>query len=130
MKEECEQVRKETQETMRKFQQSEENKAVTLDQQLKEQQARLILERHVTEDKEMLRIQLQKEVDTLKHRQQILIEENNTLSLKIQDAEKDRLTYESNLNNLKIIVDQRQKEIMELHNKVSELETLKTQLQQ
>ncbi|XP_031773893.1 coiled-coil domain-containing protein 186 isoform X3 [Apis florea] len=129
MKEECEQVRKETQETMRKFQQSEENKAVTLDQQLKEQQARLILERHVTEDKEMLRIQLQKEVDTLKHRQQILIEENNTLSLKIQDAEKDRLTYESNLNNLKIIVDQRQKEIMELHNKVSELETLKTQLQ-
>lgn len=130
MKEECEQVRKETQETMRKFQQSEENKAVTLDQQLKEQQARLILERHVTEDKEMLRIQLQKEVDTLKHRQQILIEENNTLSLKIQDAEKDRLTYESNLNNLKIIVDQRQKEIMELHNKVSELENLKTQFQQ
>lgn len=130
MKEECEQVRKETQETMRKFQQSEENKAVTLDQQLKEQQARLILERHVTEDKEMLRIQLQKEVDTLKHRQQVLIEENNTLSLKIQDVEKNRLNYESNLNNLKIITDQRQKEITELLSKVSELESLKTQLQQ
>lgn len=130
MKEECEQVRKETQETMRKFQQSEENKAVTLDQQLKEQQARLILERHVTEDKEMLRVQLQKEVDTLKHRQQVLIEENNTLSLKIQDAEKCRLNYESNLSNLKIIVDQRQKEITELLSKVSELETLKIQLQQ
>ncbi|KAK1135444.1 hypothetical protein K0M31_000039 [Melipona bicolor] len=129
MKEECEQVRKETQETMRKFQQSEENKAVTLDQQLKEQQARLILERHVTEDKEMLRVQLQKEVDTLKHRQQVLIEENNTLSLKIQDAEKCRLNYESNLSNLKIIVDQRQKEITELLSKVSELETLKIQLQ-
>lgn len=130
MKEECEQVRKETQETMRKFQQSEENKAVTLDQQLKEQQARLILERHVTEDKEMLRVQLQKEVDTLKHRQQVLIEENNTLSLKIQDVEKNRLNYESNLNNLKIITDQRQKEITELLSKVSELESLKTQLQQ
>lgn len=130
MKEECEQVRKETQETMRKFQQSEENKAVTLDQQLKEQQARLILERHVTEDKEMLRVQLQKEVDTLKHRQQVLIEENNMLSLKIQDVEKNRLNYESNLNNLKIITDQRQKEITELLSKVSELESLKTQLQQ
>ncbi|XP_012172475.1 coiled-coil domain-containing protein 186 isoform X1 [Bombus terrestris] len=129
MKEECEQVRKETQETMRKFQQSEENKAVTLDQQLKEQQARLILERHVTEDKEMLRVQLQKEVDTLKHRQQVLIEENNMLSLKIQDVEKNRLNYESNLNNLKIITDQRQKEITELLSKVSELESLKTQLQ-
>ncbi|KOC71021.1 Uncharacterized protein C10orf118 [Habropoda laboriosa] len=129
MKEECEQIRKETQESMRKFQQSEENKAVTLDQQLKEQQARLILERHVTEDKEILRLQLQKEVDTLKHRQEVLIEENNTLSLRIQDAEKNRLNYESNLSNLKIIADQRQKEIVELLSKVSELETLKVQLQ-
>ena len=129
MKEECEQVRKETQESMRKFQQSEENKAVTLDQQLKEQQARLILERHVTEDKEMLRVQLQKEVETLTHRQQVLIEENNTLSLKIQDTEKNRLNYESSLSNLKTIADQRQKEIAELLGKVSELETLKVQLQ-
>ncbi|XP_033324802.1 coiled-coil domain-containing protein 186 isoform X1 [Megalopta genalis] len=129
MKEECDLIRKETQETMRQFQQSEENKAVTLDQQLKEQQARLILERHVTEDKEMLRLQLQKEVETLKQRQQILIEENNTLSLKIQDAEKNRLNYESNLSNLKIIADQRQKEVLELNGKVSELETLKVQLQ-
>ncbi|CAK9795369.1 Coiled-coil domain-containing protein 186 [Anthophora plagiata] len=129
MKEECEQIRKETQESMRKFQQSEENKAVTLDQQLKEQQARLILERHVTEDKEMLRLQLQKEVDTLKHRQEVLIEENNMLSLRIQDAEKNRLNYDSNLSNLKIIADQRQKEVVELLNKVSELETLKVQLQ-
>lgn len=130
MKEECEQVRKETQETMRKFQQSEENKAVTLDQQLKEQQARLILERHVTLDKEMLRLQLQKEVDTLKHRQQVLVEENNTLSLKVQDSEKNRLNFESNLSNLKTLADQRQKEIVELVSKVSELETLKMQLQQ
>nr|XP_003701393.2 PREDICTED: uncharacterized protein LOC100882727 [Megachile rotundata] len=129
MKEECDQVRKETQESIRKFQQSEENKAVTLDQQLKEQQARLILERHVIEDKEMLRLQLQKEVETLKNRQQVLIEENNTLSLKIQDAEKDRSNYESNLNNLKILADQRQKEIAELLSKVSELERMKVQLQ-
>ncbi|XP_076677578.1 coiled-coil domain-containing protein 186 isoform X2 [Andrena cerasifolii] len=129
MKEECEQVRKETQESMRKFQQSEENKAVTLDQQLKEQQARLILERHVTEDKEMLRVQLQKEVETLTHRQQVLIEENNTLSLKIQDTEMNRFNYESSLSNLKTIADQRQKEIVELLGKVSELETLKVQLQ-
>lgn len=130
MKEECEQVRKETQESMRKFQQSEENKAVTLDQQLKEQQARLILERHVIEDKEILRLQLQKEVETLKHRQQILIEENNTLSLKIQDAERDRLDYESNLSGLKTIANQHRKEIIELLAKESELETLKVQLQQ
>ncbi|XP_046750137.1 coiled-coil domain-containing protein 186 isoform X2 [Diprion similis] len=128
MKEECEQVRKESHETIRKFQQSEENKVVTLDQQLKEQQARLILERHVTEDKEMSRLQLQKEVETLKQRQLVLIEENNTLSLKVQNLEKERLNYENNLSNLKVIADERQKEIVDLVGKVSQFETLKLQL--
>ncbi|XP_015116914.1 coiled-coil domain-containing protein 186 isoform X2 [Diachasma alloeum] len=128
MKDECEQVRRDSQETIRQFQRSEENKAVTLDQQLKEQQARLILERHVTEDKEMLRSQLEKEVESLKNRQQVLIEENNSLSLKIQDLEKERLMYENNLSNLKIIADQRQKEIVDLTAKISHLETLKLQL--
>lgn len=130
MKEECEQIRRETQESFRKFQQSEENKAVTLDQQLKEHQARLILERHVTEDKETLRLQLQKELETLKSRQQNLIEENNRLSLKVQESEKTRSNTENNLSDLKIVANQRQEQITELLNKVSQLEALKLQLQQ
>ncbi|XP_072758858.1 coiled-coil domain-containing protein 186 isoform X3 [Anoplolepis gracilipes] len=129
MKEECEQIRRETQESFRKFQQSEENKAVTLDQQLKEHQARLILERHVTEDKETLRLQLQKELETLKSRQQNLIEENNRLSLKVQESEKARLNNENNLSDLKIVANQRQEQITELLNKVSQLEASKLQLQ-
>ncbi|XP_076241676.1 coiled-coil domain-containing protein 186 isoform X2 [Calliopsis andreniformis] len=129
LKEESEQVRKEAQESMRKFQRSEENKAVTLDQQLKEQEAQLILERQMMEDNEKLRFQLQKEIEVLKHGQQILIEENNTLSLKVQDAEKNCLNYESNLNSLKITAEDRQKKIVELLSKISELETLKLQLQ-
>ncbi|KAK2586227.1 hypothetical protein KPH14_001484 [Odynerus spinipes] len=130
MKEECEQVRKDTEETIKKFQVSEENKAVTLDQQLKEQQARLILERHVIEDKEMLRLQLQKEVEILLQRQQVLIEENNTLSIRIQDHEKQQLEYEDTLKNLKTLVDERQKEIIDLSQKVVQFEALKTQLQE
>ncbi|XP_070511664.1 coiled-coil domain-containing protein 186 isoform X2 [Cardiocondyla obscurior] len=130
MKEECEQIRRETQESFRKFQQSEENKAVTLDQQLKEHQARLILERHVTEDKETLRLQLQKELEALKSKQQNLIEENKKLSLEIQESEKIRLNNENDLSNLRIITDQNQQQIAELLNKVSQLETLKVQLQQ
>lgn len=130
MKEECEQIRRETQESFRKFQQSEENKAVTLDQQLKEHQARLILEKHVTEDKETLRLQLQKELEILKSKQQNLIEENNRLSLKVQESEKARLNNENNLCDLKIIANQRQERITELLNKVSQLEALKLQLQQ
>ncbi|XP_046816535.1 coiled-coil domain-containing protein 186 isoform X2 [Vespa crabro] len=130
MKEECEQVRKETQETIRKFQLSEENKAITLDQQLKEQQARLILERYVTEDKEMLCLQLQKEVETLLHRQQVLIEENNILGIKIQDYEKRQQEYEDTFNNLKVLADQRQTEIIDLLQRVSQIEVLKSQLQE
>jgi hypothetical protein len=129
MKEECEQIRRETQESFRKFQQSEENKAVTLDQQLKEHQARLILERHVTEDKETLRLQLQKELETLKSRQQSLIEENKTLNLEVQQSERVRLNNEDNLNELRMIANERQEQIVELLNKVSQLETLKLQLQ-
>ncbi|XP_043290004.1 coiled-coil domain-containing protein 186-like isoform X2 [Venturia canescens] len=128
MREECEQIRRESQEMIREFQHSEENKAVTLDHQLKEQQARLILERHVTEDKEILRLQLQKEVDQLKNRQLALIEENNTLSLKIQDLEKTRLSYENKISEFKNMADQRQKEIVDLSAKVSHLETMKLQL--
>ncbi|XP_012532672.1 coiled-coil domain-containing protein 186 isoform X2 [Monomorium pharaonis] len=129
MKEECEQIRRETQESFRKFQQSEENKAVTLDQQLKEHQARLILERHVTEDKETLRLQLQKELEIFKSKQQNLLEENKKLSLKIQESEKICLNHENDLSNLRIVADQRQQQIVELLDKVSQLETLKVQLQ-
>lgn len=130
MKEECEQIRRETQESIRQFQQSEENKAVTLDQQLKEHQARLILERHVTEDKETLRLQLQKELELLKAKQQNLIEENKRLNAMVQESEKTRLSNESNLSNLQTVAHQRQEQITELLNKVSRLETSQLQLQQ
>lgn len=129
MKEECEQIRRETQESFRQFQQSEENKAVTLDQQLKEHQARLILERHVTEDKETLRLQLQKELETVKSKQQSLTEENKSLNWKIQESEKARLNNEDSLTELKLIINQRQEQIAELLEKVSQLETAKLQLQ-
>lgn len=126
----CEQVRRESQESIRKFQTSEENKAVTLDHKLKEQQARLILERHVTEDKEMLRVQLQKEVETLKHSQEVLIEENTSLSLKVEDLEKLTSTLESTLNELKTVADQRGKDVADLTAKAAELETMKIEFKQ
>lgn len=130
MREECEQIRRETQESFRKFQQSEENKAVTLDQQLKEHQARLILERHVTEDKETLRLQLQKELESLKSRQQSLIEENKSLNLKLQESEKARVNSDDSLSELKMLITQRGEQIADLLNKVSQLEIAKLQLQQ
>lgn len=54
-----------------------------LDHQLREQHAKLILERHGRADTEVLLKQLQAEVDSLKAKQQALISENNQLSLKV-----------------------------------------------
>jgi hypothetical protein len=50
---------------------------------LKEQQAKLILERHEWEDKEETHRQLQHEVDNLKRKHQLIIDENNLLSIKV-----------------------------------------------
>jgi hypothetical protein len=50
---------------------------------LKEQQAKLILERHEREDKEETHRQLQHEVDNLKRKHQLIIDENNLLSIKV-----------------------------------------------
>lgn len=53
------------------------------DQQLKEQQAQLIMEQHEREDKEETHRQLQQEVDNLKRKHQLIIDENNLLSIKV-----------------------------------------------
>jgi hypothetical protein len=56
---------------------------ILTDQQLKEQQAKLILERHEREDKEQTHRQLQDEVDNLKRKHQLIIDENNLWSIKV-----------------------------------------------
>jgi type II secretory pathway predicted ATPase ExeA len=50
---------------------------------LKEQQAKLIMERHEWEDKEEAHRQLQQELDNLKRKHQLIIDENNLLSIKV-----------------------------------------------
>jgi hypothetical protein len=50
---------------------------------LKEQQAELIMEQHEREDKEETHWQLQQEVDNLKRKHQLIIDENNLLSIKV-----------------------------------------------
>ncbi|XP_057328872.1 coiled-coil domain-containing protein 186 isoform X2 [Microplitis mediator] len=128
LKDECENVRRESSESIKKFQQSEENKAVTLDQQLKEQHARLILERHVVEDKEAVRLQLLKEIETLNHRQQVLIEENNVLTLRCNDFEAISNQLKKSYEELKVISEERLKAISDLTLKSEALESTRLEL--
>jgi chromosome segregation ATPase len=129
MREETEQVRRDSQAMIQAYQMSQENNAHTLDQQLKEQQAQLIMEQHEREDKEETHRQLQQEVDNLKRKHQLIIDENNLLSIKIQNLEKERLEYEQNLSKLKRLSDQRWHDVVGLQAQLAEMESLKTQLQ-
>ncbi|GFG35746.1 hypothetical protein Cfor_03926 [Coptotermes formosanus] len=129
MHEETEQVRRNSQAMIQAYQESQENKAYTLDQQLKEQQAKLIMEQHERENKEETHWQLQQEVDNLKRKHQLIIDENNLLSIKVQNLEKERLEYEQNLSKLKRLSDQRWQDVVGLQAQLAEMESLKAQLQ-
>ncbi|PNF15355.1 hypothetical protein B7P43_G00995 [Cryptotermes secundus] len=129
MREESDQVRRDCQAMIQAYQESQENKAHTLDEQLKEQQAKLILERHEREDKEETHRQLQHEVDNLKRKHQLIIDENNLLSIKVQNLEKERLEYEQNLSKLKRLSDRQRQDVVDLQAQVAEMESLKMQLQ-
>lgn len=126
---ETEQARKDAQNAIKSFQVSEENKAVSLDQQLREQHAKLILERHGRADTEVTLKQLQLEVDSLKAKQQALISENNQLSLKVQTLEKERLDGDQRLSRLKLESDKHHQEVADLREKLLGMESLRAQLQ-
>lgn len=156
------------------------------------------MERHEWEDKEETHRQLQHEVDNLKRKHQLIIDENNLLSIKVyqhylffqgyfyvisldflnrdnlkvfsqgmvtgnevfmhilckcdilwmlfpktkdfvhlvilchqvQNLEKERLEYEQNLSKLKRLSDQQRQDVVDLQGQLSEMESLKIQLQQ
>jgi hypothetical protein len=82
-REESEQVRRDCQAMMKAYQTSEENKAFTLEQQLKEHQAQLIMERHEHHDREETYRQHHAETEALKKKHQLILNENNLLSIKV-----------------------------------------------
>ncbi|XP_049789362.1 coiled-coil domain-containing protein 186-like isoform X1 [Schistocerca nitens] len=127
-KEECEQVRKDCQEMIRAYQQSEKNRAVVLDQQLKEEQAKLILERYEREDKEEVSKHLQQELEALKAKHETMIAENNTLSIKVQNLEKERFEREQTLSRLRQAADSQQQDVADLRAQVAEMSALRMQL--
>ncbi|XP_046386886.1 coiled-coil domain-containing protein 186-like isoform X2 [Ischnura elegans] len=128
-KDEIESVRRESQEMVRAYQESQENRAYTLDKQLKEQQAQLIMERHEKEDKEGVRKILLQEVENFKSKHKVIIEENNLLSVKVQRLEKERLEYEKNLASQKRVVDDQRQNMADLSAKLTQMESLRLQLQ-
>lgn len=68
------------------------------------------------------------ELEALRGRMKSVVEENNDLSVRVQAAEKERLSYASNLSQLKETANKQRTEIVDLYAKCAELESVKLQL--
>ncbi|XP_011501549.1 PREDICTED: coiled-coil domain-containing protein 186, partial [Ceratosolen solmsi marchali] len=121
---ECEQLKSQIKNLLIKAQHFEENKVTILDQQLKEQQARLILERHIAEDSESSRVKLQKEFDLLLDRQRFSDNENSLLITQIRNLEKECIDYKSKCNILNTSFQKANTEIQTLKNEVAQMEII------
>lgn len=73
---------------------------------------------------------MQSELQRLQEKQQGMLQENNNLSLKVQQLERDRLESEQKLSDLRGCADQRRQDIVDLQAKTVHLEQLKLQLKQ
>lgn len=68
------------------------------------------------------------ELDTLRKKHKTLLEENNQLSVKVQAGEKERLSLESQLSEVKETMQKQKAEILDMYSKCAELESVKLQL--
>lgn len=96
---------------------------------MKEQQANLILLRHERDDREKQIKNLQLEFERLQSNQNETLQENNTLSLKVQQLERERVEVEQKLRELRGYADQQKQDSADLCAKSAQLEQLKLQIQ-
>lgn len=95
---------------------------------MKENQALLILLRHERDDREQQVKNLQAEFERLQSKQKETLQENNLLSLKVQQLERDRLESEQRLSELRGCADLQRQDSANLSAKTAQLEQLKLQL--
>ncbi|GIX93390.1 hypothetical protein CEXT_302101, partial [Caerostris extrusa] len=82
MKEEAEQVRKDCQEMIKCYQEAEEIKSVKLDNQLKQKLSELEVQKQEKSDQDQVYHLLRQELEALKKKQRMTMEESNALTLK------------------------------------------------
>ncbi|KAL1122844.1 hypothetical protein AAG570_003170 [Ranatra chinensis] len=100
---------------------SESRKALEL--KLKEEHSKLILEKHEHSEKEA-------KLKLLQNKNQVLIEENNNLSLKVQNLEQERFDFEQKLTSAREDVRAYCNTVAELQGRLATLDTLGAQLLQ
>ncbi|XP_054721313.1 coiled-coil domain-containing protein 186-like [Uloborus diversus] len=129
MREEAEQVRRDCQEMIKCYQEAEEIKSVKLDSQLKIKLSELEVQKQEKSDQEQIYQLLRQELEALKKKQRMTMEDNNSLTLKIHSLEKERLEYEQTLSKLKDSQNLLKQEVVDLTARLAEMESLRLQLE-
>ncbi|KAK7068517.1 hypothetical protein SK128_026128 [Halocaridina rubra] len=122
IKEEAERVVKDTME-------SENSRANVLDMQLKEEKARLIMERKVNEDKGSAYHRVNSELEALKKKYTALVEEANSLQAKVKNDEAEKEEAEKLFASLRCELKSSRQQVADLNLQVSNSTHLQQQLQ-
>lgn len=86
--------------------------------------------KHEKKDREQQVKTLQYDLQRLQTKQKEMLQENNDLSLKVQQLERERLETEQKLSELRGCADQQRQDVADLQAKTVQLEQLKLQLKQ
>lgn len=129
LREEAEQVRRDCQEMIRRYQEAEEIKSVSLDHQLKEKLSELEEQKMEKESQQEVYHMMKQELESFKRKHKMSIDENNGLTMKIHNLEKERLEYEQTLSKLKEKLNALKQEIVDLNGKLDEKRNVELQLE-
>lgn len=129
LREEAEQVRRDCQEMIRRYQEAEEIKSVSLDHQLKEKLSELEEQKMEKESQQEVYHVMKQELESFKRKHKMSIDENNGLTMKIHNLEKERLEYEQTLSKLKEKLNSLKQEIVDLNGKLDEKRNVELQLE-
>ncbi|XP_066901346.1 coiled-coil domain-containing protein 186 isoform X2 [Halyomorpha halys] len=121
LEEDLSNAKTESQNLKKQLEESEQSKV--LESQLKEQQAKLIMERYEHSE-------IETKYKSLQTRYQSMIEENNSLSFQVQNLETERLELEKKLSSSREDTEKLSNTVSELQSKLVELDSLNSQLKQ
>lgn len=124
----AEKAKKDALEAIKEFQTSQDNRAYVLEQECKEQQARLILVRHERDDREHQRRDTATELERVQKMHESALQENNSLSLRILQIESQRVEVEQKYSELRIWADQQKETQADVNACTMRLEEINSQL--
>lgn len=127
-REEAEQVRRDCQAMIRTYQESEEMKSNSLDIQLREKETELKMERQEKSTKEEVQLMMTQELESLRNKMKVSVDENNCLTMKLQTLERERLEYEGNLGRMKEQSNAGLQTIADLQTRLAEMDNLMMQI--